>query len=269
RLSLQLNLKFEMLEKYFIILCAAALLSAKRLPEPEVRIIGGNYVPIESVPWQVALLNETHTCGGSVYNERVILTAAHCVENRNPADLSVRAGSSLRHAGGQHVAIDHFIQHEDYNDTTLDNDIAVIFLASPLELGPTVQPIELAENTPPPNTNVSVTGWGSLHDKPFEFYKEILLGTNLTIVDRNVCNKSYTVGINFSIAESAICAHAIGRGVCRGDSGGPVVNWPETGNPKLVGIVSGVQRCAGELPEFYTDVAALRKWIIDTIEKYF
>ncbi|KAH8282429.1 hypothetical protein KR054_007736, partial [Drosophila jambulina] len=258
----------DMWETYFIVLCAAAFLSATRLPVREARIIGGDYVPIEDVPWQVALLrNGEYFCGGSIYNQRVILTAAHCVEKHKTEDLSDRAGSALKHFGGQLVPVSHVILHEDYifNTEKVENDVAVLLLASPLELGPTVQPIELAKKSPPPGTRVLITGWGSLHDRPFLIFKDILLGTNLTIVDRNDCFEAYR-SYNFVIPENVTCAYAIGQGACRYDSGGPVVTLHDR---RLVGIVSGVRRCAGELPEFHTDVAALGKWIIDTIETYF
>ncbi|XP_070143158.1 hypodermin-A-like [Drosophila kikkawai] len=218
-----------MLEKYFIVLCTAALLSAEGIPEQQERIIGGDYVPIEDVPWQVALLrNEKHFCGGSIYNQRVILTAAHCVKGKKLRGLSVRAGSALKNFGGQLVSVDRVILHQDYvsSTDTLENDIAVLFLASPLELGPTVQPIKLAEESPEPGTNVLVTGWGALHDRPFLFFKEILLRTILTIVDRNECFEAY-IADNFAIpiqeaqwllctpkdllASFLVCIHVLGN----------------------------------------------------------
>ncbi|KAH8237577.1 hypothetical protein KR032_007225, partial [Drosophila birchii] len=243
-----------------IILGLAALLSADWLPEPEVRIVGGDYVPIKDVPWQVALLWENrHVCGGSIYNQRIILTAAHCFDDTKLTNFTVRAGSALKNFEGQLVSVSHVIMHEHYNKIPLINDIAVLLLASPLELGPTVQPIELAEKSPLLGTKVLVTGWGSLHDYPKKIDTEILRGTYLTIVKAYASHK-------FNISEKRIYAQAIGRGACRGDSGGPVVTLHDR---KLVGIVSGARRCAGALPEYYTDVAAHKEWINDAIKKLF
>lgn len=49
------------------------------------RIIGGKPISITEAPYQVALLSDyymigvyIHTCGGSIINERVILSAAQC-----------------------------------------------------------------------------------------------------------------------------------------------------------------------------------------------
>lgn len=44
------------------------------------RIIGGNEVPIEQVPYQVAMIYRGQLrCGGSIISCKFVLSAAHCM----------------------------------------------------------------------------------------------------------------------------------------------------------------------------------------------
>lgn len=56
-----------------LVTCASAI--------PSGRVVGGKNAEIGQFPHQVSLQRSdgSHTCGGSILNERYILTAAHCV----------------------------------------------------------------------------------------------------------------------------------------------------------------------------------------------
>ncbi len=63
------------------------------------RIIGGEEVEPHSRPFQVAIyVNDTGEelprfyCGGSVYDETTVITAAHCCIYNEPFEMSVVAG---------------------------------------------------------------------------------------------------------------------------------------------------------------------------------
>lgn len=48
--------------------------------QPNIRIVGGENIAIEKVPYQISLReNGEHFCGGSIVSQTQIITAAHCV----------------------------------------------------------------------------------------------------------------------------------------------------------------------------------------------
>ena len=52
------------------------------LPDKSVRIVAGQEVKRNSIPWQVSLRykdDKTAFCGGSIVSENRVVTAAHCV----------------------------------------------------------------------------------------------------------------------------------------------------------------------------------------------
>ena len=70
------------------------------------RIIGGQDAPAP-IPWQVSLQKPYwggmyHSCGGSILDEKTILTAAHCTQDTATNHLiKVRVGTKDKSIGGQ------------------------------------------------------------------------------------------------------------------------------------------------------------------------
>ncbi|XP_062137430.1 hypodermin-A-like [Drosophila sulfurigaster albostrigata] len=231
------------------------------------RIVGGKYTQIEAIPWQVSLqiLGRYH-CGGVIYSKNTIITAAHCVHNNDSKLLDseffdVRVGSSISNNGGSVIKVAKITVHDHYiniNNKKAEYDIALLLLSSPLEMGPTVKAIPLAESVPNDGATVLVSGWGRTETEPVAKY---LKSVYVNIVNREECARAY----NTEIIKATICAASPWKGFCRGDSGGPL-----TYNGKLVGIVSfGPTKPCGNpsLPGVYTDVVELRKWIEEEAKK--
>lgn len=62
--------------------------------DPNFRVLGGSTATQGEFPWQVSLQSSRgHFCGGSILDERHILTAAHCVEGKSSPYFKVVAGA--------------------------------------------------------------------------------------------------------------------------------------------------------------------------------
>lgn len=233
------------------------------------RIVGGRNARIEEYPWQITLRRKIfssgafiHFCGGSIVNERVIITAAHCVNKRDPRGFVVVAGTPHKSGNdGILTRVERFVVHENYNISVYDNDVALILLESPLPLNlHSIVPVKLAESVPSTGEIATITGWGSLEEGGPT--PEILQSVDVPIVAIEECEKSYDPN---PVLESMICAGMPtgGKDACQGDSGGPLVI-----RNVQYGIVSWGMGCARPTqPGVYSSVANLRPWIDKNVQE--
>ncbi|KAH8392825.1 hypothetical protein KR215_002643 [Drosophila sulfurigaster] len=265
--------QLEMFPTLLVLLSAATFGCALHLPiGPEFllkkgsinnRIVGGKDTPIEAIPWQVSLQRQgSHYCGGVIYSKDIIITAAHCVHNHDSKLLDseffdVRVGSSTSNNGGSVIKVAKITVHDRYvniNNQKTEYDIALLLLSSPLEMGPTVKAIPLADSVPNDGAAVLVSGWGRTETEPVAKY---LKSVYVNIVNREQCDRVVLI-------KATICTASPWKGACAKDSGGPL-----TYNGTLVGIAVLASKICGDntLPNVYTDVVELRKWIEEEAKK--
>ncbi|XP_062556318.1 trypsin-3-like [Armigeres subalbatus] len=235
-----------------VVFLAAVLGSALAGPNIHTRIVGGQDASIEQHPYQISLRRgATHTCGGSILSADTVLTAAHCVyyANVEPSDFSIRAGSTLRNEGGQLITVSQMFVHPDYDDWTLEWDIAVLKLSVNLVFGRNVQPVALPSSTlrVSQGTIASIAGWGSLYYQGAS--KNHLQQVSVPVVENSICSVAYQ---NFGpIWSFHLCAGAFGIDACQGDSGGPLVI-----DGTVIGVVSWGYGCAfNGYPTVYSRVS--------------
>lgn len=231
------------------------------------RIIGGDVISAYYCPHQVSLRRRTnsksayaHVCGGSLLDERTILTAAHCVNSRLAENFLVVAGTELRAGmdGGIVTRVQKIVQHANYNSSITDNDIALMFVAPPfpIETHLKIASIELATEQPAAGTVATVSGWGATAEGGFS--SDQLQRVQVPLVDKQVCQAAYDWR---PITDGMLCAAAPGGGkdACQGDSGGPLV-----ANNKLLGVVSWGEGCARDAyPGVYAAVPHFIDWIAE------
>ncbi|MDK0812198.1 trypsin-like serine protease, partial [Clostridium perfringens] len=94
--------------------------------------MGGSVTTIDQYPTIAALLFSWNlstywqACGGTILNNRAILTAAHCTAGDANNRWRIRVGSSWANSGGVVHNLNANIIHPSYNSRTMDNDIAVL-----------------------------------------------------------------------------------------------------------------------------------------------
>ncbi|XP_036334692.1 trypsin zeta-like [Rhagoletis pomonella] len=237
----------------------------------EGRIVGGNTIDISVHPHQVTLRvksllyptnSYSHNCGGSIVSAYTIVTAAHCVIARVASEYQVVAGTNHRRgADGIISVVKEIIMNENYNPSTIDNDIALLVLATPLPINNfTIKPVELADVPSLNGATATVTGWGTLVQGGSS--PNLLQEVKVPIVSNELCDQDY--GSAGLITDSMLCAGVRGVGgkdACQGDSGGPLLV-----NGKLAGVVSWGYGCADyRYPGVYSNVTHLLPWLREKI----
>lgn len=131
------------------------------------------------------------------------------------------------------------------------NDFALLHLATTMEFGTAVQPVQLASTESDLDFEVDcfVSGWGKTLNESQS--TEQLRAAHVRLLPEEQCNQYYEGQLD----ETMVCAGEDGRDSCQNDSGGPLVC-----RGKQVGVVSWGKGCA-VVPGVYANVAFARSWI--------
>ncbi|KAH8301984.1 hypothetical protein KR044_001480, partial [Drosophila immigrans] len=224
----------------------------------EQRIYNGENAKPGQFPYIVSLLinleNDQALCGGSIIDHTWILTAAHCTHEAK--SVTIFYGSTKLQQGefSHEVNADDFIQHEHYNDDTLENDIALIRTPH-VDFSDIVNKVSLADRDNDYEGSWAVaSGWGATSNEGGT--PEDLQFADLQIKSKEECRNA----INHAFENILCVSTSDGKTIGSGDSGGPLVTRDD---PKLVGV-SSFTLVSDELgPAGFCPVSAYRDWIRD------
>ncbi|KAJ0182807.1 hypothetical protein K1T71_002176 [Dendrolimus kikuchii] len=247
---------------FLFVLCLAAVTAVPSNPQ---RIVGGSVTTITQWPSIAALLYSWNlsaywqACGGTILNNRSILTAAHCTIGDAANRWRTRVGSTFANSGGIVHTTNSIINHPNYNTRTLDNDVAVLRLSSTITFNNNARAgsIAGANYNLGDNQVVWAAGWGTTSEGGSS--SEQLRHVQIWTVNQNTCAQRYaTVGA--SITANMLCSGWLdvgGRDQCQGDSGGPLYH-----NNVVVGVCSWGQGCARAFfPGVNARVSRYTAWI--------
>jgi hypothetical protein len=237
-----------------------------------IDIVGGQPADPGEWPWQAFVRAGPYMCGGSLIHEQWVVTAAHCVVNKQnvvfaPADVMVTLGEHNRaqmEGTEQKIGVIQIIVHPEHKAPWHDHDIALLQLATPAILGPSVAIIEALVSPTfdalvVPGAPSFVTGWGTTAEggSTAAELQEVMA----PIIAQEKCQAAYG-----QITMGMLCAgyDEGGKDSCQGDSGGPLVVQSSDKSWKLAGIVSFGYGCAR--PGFYgvyTRVSIYASWLTE------
>ncbi|TFK00164.1 tyrosyl-DNA phosphodiesterase 2 [Platysternon megacephalum] len=174
------------------------------------RIMGGEEAVPYSWPWQVSIqISAEHICGGAALTKEWVVTAAHCFHYKEQyRDLwMVVAGlhDITEQEHSQRRSVKQYIIHQDFNEITMDSDIALLQLTEPLEFNHYVRPVCLPEKDEvvQPSRVCTTTGWGT-HNEDREKSNK-LQQLEVPILVSETC-QNYYVNYPGKVTQRMLCA---------------------------------------------------------------
>ena len=261
--------------------------------ETTQRVIGGYQLRPGQAPWQALLWSPPRdgrrllrpgqrvVCGGALIAPGWILTAAHCLVDKNKKlkvgrDHRIRLGVyNPRADEGVSYPILGIAVHPNYHEPSRAFDIALMRFdrrsgttgAATNAIAPIrIDPFSLDQRPIRKGMQVYTYGWGrtSVNGDTADH----LRGALMQLEDPDACARR-TEFIGDFLGGAVLCAGARdGSQACHGDSGGPLITYGDARKvATVIGVVSAGTECGttGE-PSRYTRVAKVGGWIDDVMD---
>ncbi|XP_014371861.2 chymotrypsin [Papilio machaon] len=236
----------------FVLLLCISYARCNNTMEPYV--IGGDFTDISHFPHSVFLNIDcvtTYICGSSILNQKILLTAAHCINDcKRRWQIEGYAGHENLSKVKVMRTIKKILKHEKYNDQSMANDIALLYLERSLPLGKYIQRVTI-RRWHSPNEIASVAGWGIVNrvtNKDTIHLKRALQ----KLISPRVCA---SFGGMFT---GMMCAKSPEKNTspASGDSGSALI----TKDMQQIGLVSYIFSEYPNMP-IYTNVSHYYNWI--------
>jgi TPR repeat protein len=255
-------------------------------------MIGGYSLRPGQAPWQAVLWRPARmggqnlppgqrvACGGALVASGWILTAAHCIVDKDKKSLlgpghRIRLGvHNPRADEGVSYPILRAIPHPRYHEPSRAFDIALLQIdpgagvkgaATNSIRSIRLDPVPLDDRKIADGLPVYTYGWGltAVDGDSSEYLK----GAKLQLEDPAQCTRR-TKFRGDLLRDAVLCASAPDRSqACNGDSGGPLITYGDAGKgPTVIGVVSAGEKCGTTgVPSRYTRVAKVRDWIDEVL----
>ncbi|XP_042858548.1 serine protease filzig-like [Penaeus japonicus] len=269
---------------------AAAIESGKLKTKSEKERILGAPASVAEWPWMVAIeLNAEVTlplfggpfpfpqplCSGVLLDNAHVLTTASCVlslipyVNQRSTNIRALVGeydvTTNEDTTSFNVSVSKVSFPLQFDPIYLQNDFAVVELATPVPFTPTIRPICLpADYNLFPNSEGVVTGWG---EDGVGGSLNVLQESTVEIVNATTCENtidtllmfySLIPGFDPSIIDSSaytcVVRTNLGSPVCNDDQGTPLVRKDRTGAYFLQGLQTDTNSCGVDFPNIFTKV---------------
>jgi len=250
----------------------------------KLKIVGGTPVKADQYPfiayfhaqnWLSSSQYQVAECTGSILRKAkpaVILTAGHCVYDRsqgtyqqlNPETYVELHADKRNDETGEFFLVHDYTVHADYVANG-GPDIALLFINEDLTNYNELSEVSIKEypSTECCNDGNVLTAIGYGIECEGCDATPTLEAVDIDYLTRSECNTWYSN--EGGIFTDEICTDSVGRAVCHGDSGGPLIR---KNTNEQVGLVShgSSKGCDGK-PDVYTDIGDpdVYKWIYANI----
>jgi secreted trypsin-like serine protease len=253
--------------------------AASAAPGATASIVGGHPVTIEEFPSLVYIqaVEGKHgfSCTGTVVAPRIVLTAAHCVEDIEKGTITPAAAYALstgvadpRMAGPDnifHIVATHVFP--GFDPGVLHGDAAILVIDRPTG----VPPLALAGAGDAAlyagGAEAQLTGWGltkgNAKNPPAN-----LRATTMLVQTSDTCRQKVKPYYKPYLPAAQVCLLAADRksGGCFGDSGGPAIGRRPDGTPVQIGVTStGGPECSTKTPTVQTRADFISGWVSEWI----
>lgn len=269
-------------------LLAAALLAlalalpatAAAEPAAHASIVGGRAASIAEFP-SLAYI-EAHqgrsgfSCTGTVVAPRVVLTAAHCVEDIEGggftparqyavATNTTNPGQALRENVFRVVETHVF---PGFDPGSLIGDAGILILDRPTSAPPLAMAGAADAGLYEGGAAVQLAGWGLMRANASDI-PDSLRSTPMVVQAPSFCKQKTRRYYPVYSPTAQVCvldAPSKKSGGCFGDSGGPAIGQRADGTPVELGVIStGGPSCSTKLPNVLTRVDFISTWVSEWI----
>ncbi|KAH3847953.1 hypothetical protein DPMN_090289 [Dreissena polymorpha] len=241
------------------------------------RIVGGSAAVQGSWPWMVMIADDASIISGagSILGPRVIMTSAQVFKGdgfdyRAETDITQWALYTGSHSisstatNEQNFTIKSIMIHENYNTTSLANDIALIITDKDIVYNDHTRPICLPAkgHTYHVGDTCYVAAWGDTTN----INDEVLFQAPMPILGDQACQTRYP---DYIVGTELCAGYIDGRkDFCDDDIGAPLVcKDDQSGVWSAIGIASSGGNCrTGHSPGIYEDVSKYTAWVRTTME---